>query len=310
MKIAVFGTGGIAQKAYFPLLLTMPDMEIVSVFSRTQASCDQAKTQWGFDNTTMDIQAVLDKKPQAAFVISSTESHYDICRRLLENGVDVYSEKALTSSSAQSFELGNLAEKMGRILAVGFNRRYALLYLQAKEIFGSRRIQSALIQKHRTKMNYNRLFQQYLDDSIHQIDLARFFCGELEPCSTFVDKRDGKISGAVSLLNIPGGGLATILTSNAAGAWQESVTLHGDGISVHIDAFQQLTVKDEEHEVVYGNDRAGKWIRDLRERGFEGEIRHFLDCVQSRQTPLTSAEEAAKTQVLLEELVRLSGEEI
>lgn len=52
----------------------------------------------------------------------------------------------------------------------------------------------------------------------------------------------------------------------------------------------------------------GKWIPELRERGFEGEVEHFLKCVQTRQTPLTNAWEAAKTQKLMEDLVEASGD--
>ena len=178
MKIAIIGAGGIAQKAYFPLLGCWPGIEITGLFSRTQATLDLVKKEWGFTNGTTDINRILESKPDAAIVISSTDSHYQFCRLFLENGVDVYSEKSLTPESKSAFELGEIAEKNNRILAVGFNRRYALLYKQAREILGSRRVQLAVFQKHRTGQHDKTLFRLYLDDIIHQIDLARFFCGE------------------------------------------------------------------------------------------------------------------------------------
>jgi virulence factor len=308
MKIAIIGAGGIARKAYFPLLGCWPGIEISGLFSRTQATLDQVKSEWGFTNGTTDINRILESKPDAAIVVSSTESHYQFCRLFLENGVDVYSEKSLTPGSKQAFELGELADKNKRILAVGFNRRYALLYRQAKEIFGSRHIQLALFQKHRAGQGDKTLFNLYLDDIIHQIDLARFFCGDLQAVSTATTLENDMMSGAVSNLVITGGGQCVIAASKMSGAWQESATLHGEGMTIHIDAFDRMTVNYKDHVEVYGTDRPGKWIRDMRERGFQGELEHFFECVRTRQKPLTNAWEAGKTLELLENLVKISKE--
>lgn len=308
MKIAIIGAGGIAEKAYFPLLKTWPSMEITAVYSRSKERMEKFRTIWGFSNCTTVIQAVLDSQPEAVFVITSTETHFDLCRLFLEKDIDVYSEKSLTTHSEQSHELAAIAKEHNRILMVGYNRRYALLYQQAKELFGNRRIQSALIQKHRTYLAYETLYQQFLDDTIHQIDLSRFFCGNVEALYTTFNKVDGKIASAVSVMGLPEGGQVVLAISNTAGAWQESVTIHGEGLSVHVDAFQRLIARYEDHEVVHGTDRAGEWIRDLRERGFEGEVVHFLDCVRTRENPRTDAIEAAMTQELLEQLIKVSVE--
>ena len=308
MKIAIIGAGGIARKAYFPLLGCWPGIEITGLYSHTQETIDQVSREWGFTNGTTDINHILESKPDAAIVLSSTETHYHFCRLFLENGVDVYSEKSLTPTSKESFELGQIAEKQNRILAVGFNRRYALLYRQAKEIFGNRRIQFALFQKHRSGQGDETLFKLYLDDIIHQIDLARYYCGELKAVSTSYTMQNDMVAGAVSAMEIPGGGQCVIAASKFSGAWQETATLHGEGMTVHVDAFERLTVSYNDHEEVYGTDRPGKWIRDMRERGFQGQLEHFFECVRIRQKPLTDAWEAGKTLELLEDLVKISKE--
>jgi virulence factor len=239
-------------------------------------------------------------------VISSTDSHYQFCRLFLENGVDVYSEKSLTPGSKQAFELGEIAVKNNRILAVGFNRRYALLYKQAREILGDRRIQLAIFQKHRTGQHDKTLFRLYLDDIIHQIDLARFFCGEPQAVSTAVTIENDMVAGTVSNMNLSGGGQCVIAASKRSGAWQESATLHGEGMTIHIDAFDRMTVSHDDHVEVYGTDRPGKWVRDMRERGFQGQLEHFFDCVRTRQKPMTNAWEAGKTLELMENLITLA----
>ena len=310
MRIAVIGAGGIAQKAYLPLLAVMPDVKIAGIFSRTQARVEEICQRWNISKGTTDLSDILALGPQAALVISSTDSHYGICREMLENGVDVYAEKSLTTSSAQSYDLARIALEKKRILAVGYNRRYALLYMKAKEIMGNRKVELAVIQKHRTEASNPTLFDQYLDDTIHQIDLMRFYCGDVEPSTTAYEKKNGVITSAVSTVDIPNGGQGVITICNEAGSWQENVTLHAGGLSVHVDAFRRLRVMVDDHEEVYGTDRAGKWITGMKERGFYGELAHFFECVQTRQEPLTNAVEAAKTQVLMEGLVRASGDEI
>jgi len=308
MRIAIIGAGGIAEKAYFPLLLQWPGLEIVSLYSRTQATLDRVAEKWQISGATTDMQAVLASRPQAAFVVSSNASHYEICKLLLPNGVDVFVEKPLATSSAQAEELARLAEQHQRVLAVAFNRRYALLYRQAKELFGERMLVSALFQKHRPHSPHVNLFNQYLDDTIHQIDLMRYLCGELQALATQYTMQDGRLTGAVSIARAASGGLVTMVNCLQAGAWQESAALHGAGFSLHVDAFRELRVRYSDHEEVYGVDRAGKWIPELRERGFAGQVEHFLECVQTRQTPITNAWEAAKTQKLMEDLVLASGD--
>lgn len=310
MKIAIIGAGGIAEKAYFPLLARYPELEVVSLFSRTQATLDKVGSKWGFKNGTTDLNAVLACKPEAVFVITSNATHYDICKLMLENDIDVYVEKPLASSSAQAYDLARIAEAHQRILLVAFNRRYALLYQKAKEIFGQRNIQSALFQKHRPQVYHTSLQHQYLDDSIHQIDLMRYLCGDLEALCTHYESENGKLTSAVSITRTESGGLVTLINCLQAGAWQESVSLHGEGLTVHVDAFRELRVKQGGHEEIYGTDRPGKWISDMRERGFEGEVEHFLQCVESRQMPQTNALEAAKAQELVEKMVEVSGDKL
>jgi virulence factor len=310
ITIAIIGTGGIAQKAYFPLLAVMPDVRVIAVHSHTKANADAAASRWRIPFATNELSAIITKKPDAALVISSTASHFEICKTLLENDIDVYCEKPLTDASVKSHALSKIAEKHNRILAVGFNRRYALLYRQAKEILGDKPIRMAQIQKHRTQASNPSLFEQYLDDTIHQIDLMRYYCGDVDPLQTSYHMQNDVLVSAASTVRLPSGGLGLLTICNHAGAWQESVTLHTEGMSVHIDAFQRLHVIKVDHTQVYGDDRAGKWIPSLEERGFFGEVDHFLQCVKTRQQPMTSAEEAAQTQELVEALVRFSGDKL
>ena len=306
-KIAILGGGGIVRKAYLPLLVTWPGIDIVGLYSRTQKTVDEVLADWPIEFGTTRLEALLERQPEAAFVLTATPSHFDLARQMLEAGVDVYLEKPATETSSSARELADLARDRGRILMVAFNRRYALLYRQAREIFGERHIQFCTVEKHRPSAFHVSLFNNYIDDTIHQIDLLRYFCGEVRPVHTSYEMRGGKMVGALSVTEIEGGGLGLVSTSLAAGAWQERATLHGDGLTVEVSAFRELRVKYRDRQEVYGMDRPGRWLPELKERGFSGAIEHFFECVHSRQTPQTDGYEAVRTQELVEAMVACAG---
>jgi len=307
LRVAIFGAGGIAHKAYLPLLIAWPGIEIIGVFSRTQESVDRVCTEFKLCTGTTDPQDLIKLKPDVAFVLTNDQTHFKYVKMLLDAGVDVFVEKPITENSQDAQTLAEIAEKGKRILMVGFNRRYSLLYKQAKEIFSGRKIQLAVFQKNRPQATHTSLYNNYLDDTIHQIDLMRFYCGEVEPLFTSYEQEHGKIVGAVSVCRLKDGGSGVIITSLKAGSWQESAILQGENLTVEVDAFRKLTIKHPDHEQIFGTDRAGKWIPDLQERGFYGEIEHFFDCIFSRKQPQTNGDEALKTHQLIEEMVEAAG---
>ena len=308
LQIAVLGAGGIARRAYLPLLRTWPGTELVGIFSRTQGSVDAICSEWQIDFGTTDVRSLLARQPQAAFVLTNTPSHNMLVQTLLKAGVDVYVEKPATESAGETRLLAETAAACNRVFMVGFNRRFALLYRQAREAFGQRKVQLCTIEKHRPSAYHVSLYNNYLDDTIHQIDLLRFFCGEVRALHTSHQMQAGKLVGAVSVTELDQGGVGLILTSLQAGAWQERVSLYGEGLTVQVDAFRELRIRYPDREEVFGADRPGRWVPELMERGFQGAIDHFLSCVRSRQVPETDGHEAARTQELAEQLVVCAGE--
>ncbi len=309
LNIIVVGAGGIARKAYLPLLRTWPGVRIAGLFSRTQETVDQVCRDWQIDTGTTRLEDLLERRPDAAILLTNTASHYELARRILDVGVDVYLEKPATDASSTARALADQAAAGGQVLMVGFNRRYALLYQKARDLFAGRKIYQVLVEKHRPTAFHVSLYNNYLDDTIHQIDLVRYFCGEVQPLHTSFSMRQGRVFDAASVMGLAGGGRAVVLTCLQAGAWQERVTIHGDKLSVEVSAFRELRVKYPDHEEVYGGDRPGRWMSELTERGFSGELAHFFDCVRSRTTPSPDGYEAAKTQELVEALTRLAGEQ-
>ena len=159
-----------------------------------------------------------------------------------------------------------------------------------------------LMEKYRPGAVHPDLYANYYDDTIHQIDLLRFFCGDGQAVSTVQQLLDGKLVGAVSTVALQGGGYAMVITGLQAGRWAERFSLHGGGASMHVDAFSRMRLVTAAGEQVWEMG-GGDWTPTLESRGFAGLLTHFFECVRTRQQPMTSASEAWKTQRLLEDMV-------
>jgi virulence factor len=307
IRVAIIGLGGIARKAYLPLLTAWEGVELL-LCSRTPAAVKQSQAQYRLPRGTISMDELLRWEPQAAFVLTPSPTHRAIAGRLLEAGVDVFVEKPATMGSAETQGLAELADARGRVLMVGFNRRYAPLHHQARALWGDRAVGLCVLQKHRASAAHPDLFSNYIDDTIHIIDLLRFFCGDGEVVSTVQQVNQGRVVDAASTVALQGGGYGMVVTSLQAGRWIEQYALHGDGASMYVDAFSRLRLVTGEEEQVRGEVWAGTWTPTLKARGFADQIAHFFDCIRTRQQPLTSGWEALKTQRLLEEMVAKAEE--
>jgi virulence factor len=169
LRVGVVGLGGIAQKAYLPILSQAADWTLVGGFSP-----NQQKAQPICDSYRMACFSVLDSLAQqcdAVFVHSSTASHFQVIGELLRYGVHVYVDKPLAETVEQGEQLLALAEKQGKALMVGFNRRFAPLYRQLKQDMNQPA--SIRMDKHRAdSVGPNDARFTLLDDYLHVVDTA------------------------------------------------------------------------------------------------------------------------------------------
>jgi virulence factor len=302
MQIALLGLGEIARKAYLPLLSNRSDINLL-INSRSTTTMNLIQQQYRDSKIAHNLDELIQLHPQAAFVLTPKETHFKIVSRLLESGIDVFVEKPATLTSSETQKLAQLAEKQGCILMVGFNRRYAPIHIQAKNLLNDNDVSIALFQKYRSSPPIASLFEQFIEDTIHQIDLMRYYCGEGEVVSTVYHIQDDKMINAVSTVTLSKGGTAILATDLQAGSWIETYTIHSLKKSLYIEAFSSLHMKVPKEETVWEETYASSWKTNLDGRGFTNEVKHFFECIKNRQQPQTSAWDSVKTQLLLEQMV-------
>lgn len=291
LRIGIVGLGGIAQKVYLPLLTAGIRWQVVGAFSpnqqRAQPLCDQYRIPY---YARLDTLA---DRCDAVFVHASTSAHYTLCHQLLSRGVHVYVDKPLAEHLDQAEQLVALAARKKRVLMVGFNRRFAPLYLQLKQQM--QRPASIRVEKHRADSvgPQDRDFT-LLDDYLHVIDTALWLAPG--PATLLSGTLQSTDSGALFYAEHHFQHADCLLTTSMhrrAGSQRETVSAITDGTLYHIEEMRlwRAETAGAIHELP-----VPAWQTILTQRGFSGAVEHFIAAVAQETECSVSGEQALRAQ--------------
>ncbi|WP_446039115.1 Gfo/Idh/MocA family protein [Streptomyces sp. SID1121] len=299
MKVGCIGLGDIAQKAYLPVLTTLPGVEL-HLQTRTPATLAWTAETYRIPaaHCHTDLDALLAQGLDAAFVHAPTAAHAEITTRLLEAGVPTYVDKPIAYELADSQRIVELADTRGVSLAVGFNRRFAPGYAQLLE----HPRDLILLQKNRVGLPEDpRTF--VLDDFIHVVDTLRFLVpGPVEHTDVRTRLRDGLLHHVV--LQLSGDGFTAIGMMNRLNGSTEEI-LEVSGRDTKRAVHDLGTIID--HKGQPSVRRRGDWVPVSRQRGIEQCVLAFLDAVRDGRT--VSARDALLSHELCERVVRQALEQ-
>jgi virulence factor len=294
MRIAIIGLGDIAQKAYLPVITTRNDIELVFC-TRDQSTLNRLTKMYRVAESVSNIDDLLDKALDAAFVHTSTESHTDIAGKLLQHGIHVYLDKPIAYSYEESRKLAELAEQAGRILMIGFNRRFAPMYNQLKTKEHPRLI---IMQKNRV-FDPDHARYVVFDDFIHVVDTLLYLApGKIRDVRVSSVQKGDRTHQVV--LQLDGVGFTAIGVMNRDnGMAEETLEVTGPGNKWVVRGLDTTVhYLDGEEHVYHFND----WDSVLYRRGFPQIIDHFLHCVKHNSAPLQSVHDALDTHALCERI--------
>ncbi|MFF2909849.1 Gfo/Idh/MocA family protein [Paenibacillus sp. NPDC057934] len=302
-RVALAGIGGIARKVYLPLLANHPDVEVAGVLSRSTTTVQDTVEAYRFPKGTTDLNELLSWDVDAVFVHSPTPTHYDIVMKCLERRVSVYVDKPLSYDLKESQEMTRFAEEQGVLLAVGFNRRYAPLYMGAKawlEQAGG--ISQCTAVKHRTQLQSGSSRETVYDDLIHMLDLMLWLCGNDYELlrSMLQSNEEGQLLQSSGLLDWSSGTSGMFSMIRDAGTDLEKLELHGNGRSVEVVNLE--TAVFYEKGSLPRSQGFGSWDTILQRRGFSGAVDDFLSHIDSPEQCGIAAAAVLASHKLAEEL--------
>lgn len=294
LRVGVIGLGGIARKAYLPVLAAEPGLEL-HLHTRTPATLDRVGDEYRIPHRHRTLDALLDEgRLDAAFVHAPTDQHLPIAERLLDRGVHVYVDKPLDHHLAGAERLVRLAERRERTLMTGFNRRYAPGYTQVKE----HPRDLVIMQKNRIGLAAAPR-EVVFDDFIHVVDTLRFL---LPGTADHVDVR-AKLRGGLLhhvVLQLSGDGFTAIGVMNRmSGSAEEILEVMGDDTKRQVLNLAEIV----DHKGQPTVRRRGDWVPVARQRGIEQISRAFLAAVRAGAVLSAEAEDALLTHELCERVV-------
>ncbi|RAX44410.1 gfo/Idh/MocA family oxidoreductase [Arthrobacter sp. AQ5-06] len=272
LRIGVVGIGSIAQKAYLPVLASQPGLEL-HLMTRDRDKLERIGAAYRVPRLYTDLEALIDAGLHAAFVHAPTQHHHDIVTRLLEADIDVFVDKPLSYSIAESRQMVALARGRGRSLMVGFNRRFAPAYTES--LNHPRDLVILQKDRHNGLGNTRTII---LDDFIHLVDTLRMLA---PPGATDIDVR-GRIDGNGDLhhviLQLEDGGFNGLAIMNrTSGSNSEVLQTAGAGQRRDVTNLSDTVAHDGETRLLPGD----AWEPVGHRRGIEDMCRHFLDALRT-----------------------------
>ncbi len=125
VKIGVVGLGWVAQVVHLPILLKLPEAEVVAICDRDRARARLVAEKFGLRNVYTDLNQMLEKQElQAVIVCTSTDTHKEVTLASLKSGKDVLVEKPIARHYAEAAAMSEMAREQKRKLMVGMNHRF------------------------------------------------------------------------------------------------------------------------------------------------------------------------------------------
>lgn len=298
LRVGVVGLGGIAQKAWLPVLGAADGWTLQAAWSPGKEKALRVCETWRIPYA--DSLEQLAAQCDAVFVHTSTASHFEIVSRLLGAGVHVCVDKPLADKLSDAESLVELAARRGLTLMVGFNRRFAPLYRELKAHLDD--AASLRMDKHRSDSVGHDLRFTLLDDYLHVVDTALWLAGG-----------KARLSGGLLQTTAQGEMLyaehhfsssqleVTTSMHRRAGSQREWVQAVTDGGLYEVRDMREW--QEERGQGVVQCPVPG-WQTTLEQRGFVGCARHFIECVQNQTVPETAGEQALLAQRIVEKLWR------
>jgi predicted dehydrogenase len=125
VKTAIVGAGWVAQVIHLPLLMKMPETQVVALCDRDKARVRLVGEKYNIPRLYTDVDEMLAKEDIDAVVIcTSTDAHRDVTLAALRAGKDVLVEKPIARTFAEAEAMALAAKEHKRKLMVGMNHRF------------------------------------------------------------------------------------------------------------------------------------------------------------------------------------------
>jgi predicted dehydrogenase len=292
MNIAAIGSGAWGKN----IVRTLYQMGALGVVAEASPALrDQLAADYPGMEVVSDFNDLFSRADIAAVTIATpAPTHHAIAKACLLAGKDVFVEKPMTLTAAESEDLGETAGKHGRILMVG----HLLLYKPAVEFLKDYLAAGKLgkvftLHQERMKLGKARAVENALWSlGVHDVAALLYIAGEAPVSVSFSGHRglQSNIEDDTYLhMTFADGRIAHLHNSWLWPEDRRGLKVIGErGMIVYDEKAETVTlVKKRVDEKLNNVDEGAELLFEAPKdfQALTAEMQHFMDCVQTRQLP-------------------------
>jgi len=291
VRIGVIGTGGMGER-HCRVCANLPRVDLVGITDLNEARGQEVADR--YEVTYYRDYGQLLPRLDAVTIATTTESHFDLAKACLEQGLHVMVEKPITETIEQAQQLIQMAEERGLVLQVGHIERFNPAFLELKNVTEGMHLIGVTMRRLSPFDLSNTDVDVIRDLMIHDLDLAVDLVGSnIEGLSAW--GRSVSTTGidhAVANLSFRDGPIVTLFASRvteqkvraveviAEGAYVEADLLN-KSVLVHRRMFPQYL--NNHHITKYRQESLIERIHVPMSEPLMMELRHFVDCVRENR---------------------------
>jgi predicted dehydrogenase len=300
LGVALLGSGNLARWAHLPNLKKYPYAALRAVHSASGARGKSIGIRFGAARCTTEYGEIYqDPEIDVVIIVSRNQHHAPQALAALEAGKHVFVEKPMALNEDECRNLYQAVQESGKQLTVGFNRRFAPLYVPLKEHL-RRRSSPAVIS---CRVNSPGISGSYwmadpaiggaiLGEACHFVDLM-YWMLDAEPVSVSAyslptGKREpvGENNLVASFRFADGSiGNLTYCTVGSKTSGGERVEVFTEGLGIASENFKKLSVQA-------GLRRNRSML--FAEKGYRAQLHGFLDGIRQGKPPAVTVRDGAR----------------
>ena len=312
VRIALLGAGAMGNR-HIKAIENVVEAKLVAIVDPSpiakKISSDKQIPYYEFFKDMLDTE-LLD----AVIIATPTERHHKDLMMVLDHGFHVLIEKPITSTFEQAKEAILLADNKGCKVLVGHQRRYYPCAKVARDIvrFGSIGSLVSVIGQWNTRKDdayYKSKWRKepeagpILTNLVHEIDLLRFICGEIEAVSAVVAHHDqcfAKEDAVAIIIQFTNNALGSfVMSDRTPSPWTWEMAL-GENVKFPKTNQNVIRFMGTNGSLEFPNlmlwkyaDSVGSWHSEIKCQpiktpfidAYVAQCKHFCSVVQGKEAP-------------------------
>ena len=289
--ISCIGAGAYARAVLLPALKQVSGVGFVGVVSKGGLSARKTGEKYKFEYAADSVDSILqDARTDAVVITTRHNTHADMVTNALKAGKHVFVEKPLALNTEELEQVYDVLKTSGRVLMVGFNRRYSpytqAIMTQFADVKARQvtiRVNAGSLDSDNWQLDSAVGGGRLLGEGCHFIDLACYLSGG-RPSRVSAMAGEGQDNYAITL-HFDNGSIANVLyTSDGDTSFsKESIEVFGGGMVGVIDNFCAGFIIQGGKKMKV---KAGAGIN----KGQAAEMEDFIALIQGKEADIMTAD--------------------